>query len=146
MSENEGQQIYCAVPHHPQGVAMNERELITLWTSTRWHIIVSQLAPTFLLAVTIGLLTLGLADASVATRLAAVGILLASGILGAVAQVSSANEGLTIIEDLTASQATTLLASRIMQSAPLLKVVKYITPTVFVLVYAALLAALFLGF
>ncbi len=125
---------------------MNERELITLWTSTRWHIIVSQLAPTFLLAVTIGLLTLGLADASVATRLAAVGILLASGILGAVAQVSSANEGLTIIEDLTASQATTLLASRIMQSAPLLKVVKYITPTVFVLVYAALLAALFLGF
>ena len=124
---------------------MNELDLISLWTKTRWHIIVSQLAPTFLLAVTVGFLINGLADASFATRLAAAGILLASGILGAVAQVSSANEGLTIIEDLTACQATSLLASRIMQSAPFLKVVKYVTPTVFILVFGALLTALFLG-
>lgn len=124
---------------------MNELDLISLWTKTRWHIIISQLAPTFLLAATVGFMALGLADASVATRLAAAGILLASGILGAVAQVSSANEGLTIIDDLTASQATTLLSSRIMQSGPLLKVVKYVTPTVFVIVFVALMAALFLG-
>jgi hypothetical protein len=124
---------------------MNEHDLISLWTKARWHIIVSQLAPTFLLAATVGFLALGLADASLATRVAAAGILLASGILGAVAQVSAANEGLTIIEDLTASQASTLLASRIMQSAPLLNVVKFVTPTVFVIVYVALLAAIFLG-
>jgi hypothetical protein len=124
---------------------MNEHDLISLWTKARWHIIVSQLAPTFLLAATVGFLALGLAEASLATRVAAAGILLASGILGAVAQVSAANEGLTIIEDLTASQASTLLASRIMQSAPLLNVVKFVTPTVFVIVYVALLAAIFLG-
>ena len=124
---------------------MNELDLISLWTKARWHIIVSQLAPTFLLAATVGFMALGLADASIATRLAAAGILLASGILGAVAQVSAANEGLTVIEDLTASQATTLVASRIMQSAPLLNVVKFVTPTVFILVFLALLAAMFLG-
>ena len=124
---------------------MNELDLISLWTKARWHIIVSQLAPTFLLTATVGFMALGLADASIATRLAAAGILLASGILGAVAQVSAANEGLTVIEDLTASQATTLVASRIMQSAPLLNVVKFVTPTVFILVFLALLAAMFLG-
>ena len=124
---------------------MNELDLISLWTKARWHIIVSQLAPTFLLTATVGFMALGLADASNATRLAAAGILLASGILGAVAQVSAANEGLTVIEDLTASQATTLVASRIMQSAPLLNVVKFVTPTVFILVFLALLAAMFLG-
>ncbi len=122
---------------------MNELDLISLWSKARWHIIASQLAPTLLLTATIGFMALGLAEASLATRLAAVGILLASGILGAVAQISAANEGLTIIEDLTASQATSLLASRIMQSAPLLKVVKYVTPTVFVAVYVALILALF---
>ena len=125
---------------------MTELDLISLWTKTRWHIIVSQLAPTLLLAATVGFLALGLADTSFATRIAAAGILLASGILGAVAQISAANEGLTIIEDLTASQANTLLASRIMQSAQLLNVVKYVTPAIFVLVYGALLLALFLGY
>lgn len=124
---------------------MNELDLIALWSKARWHIIASQLAPTLLLAATIGFLELGLADASFATRIAAVGILLASGILGAVAQISAANEGLTVIQDLTASQATTLLASRIMQSAHWLQIVKYVTPAVFVVVYVALLAALFLG-
>ncbi len=124
---------------------MNELDLINLWTKTRWHIIVSQLAPTFLLAATVGFMAVGLGGASPATRLAAAGILLASGILGAVAQISAANEGLTIIEDLTASQANTLLASRIMQSAPWLKIVKYVTPTVFVLVFISLIFALFFG-
>jgi hypothetical protein len=124
---------------------MNELDLITLWSKARWHIIASQLAPTLLLAATIGFLELGLADASLASRIAAVGILLAAGVLGAVAQISAANEGLTIIEDLTASQATTLLASRIMQSAHWLKIVKFVTPAIFVLVFVALLAALFLG-
>lgn len=122
---------------------MNELDLISLWSKARWHIIASQLAPTLLLTATIGFMALGLADASLVTRLAAAGILLASGILGAVAQISAANEGLTIIEDLTASQATSLLASRIMQSALLLRVVKYVTPTVFVAVYVALMLALF---
>ena len=124
---------------------MTERDLISLWAKARWHVVISQLAPTFLLAVTVGLLTMGLADATLATRIAAAGILLASGILGAVAQISAANEGLTIIQDLTASQASTLLSSRIMQSAPYLLVVKFVTPSVFIIVYVALLLALFWG-
>jgi hypothetical protein len=124
---------------------MTELDLISLWTKTRWHIIISQLAPTFLLALTVMFLSEGLAEATLATRVAATGILLASGILGAVAQISAANEGLTIIEDLTASQASSLLSSRIMRSSPWLMIVKFVTPTIFVVVYIALMLALFLG-
>ncbi|HSP75609.1 MAG TPA: hypothetical protein VLO31_05285 [Cryobacterium sp.] len=125
---------------------MTEHELISLWTRARWHIIVSQLAPTFLLTALVALLSLGLADAALSVRIAAAGILLASGVLGALAQIASANEGLFIVADLRALPASSALGRGVIASAPWINVVRFLTPAVFVVVYIALLVALFLPF
>ena len=123
---------------------MTEHELISLWTRARWHIIVSQLAPTFLLTALVALLSFGLAAAELSVRIAAAGILLASGVLGALAQIASANEGLAIVADLRALPASSALGRGVISSAPWINVVRFLTPAVFVVVYIALLAALFL--
>ena len=123
---------------------MTERELVELWTKARWHIIVSQLAPTALLGFTIGLGIAGLGEASLAVRIAAAGILLASGILGALAQFSAASEGMAIARDLRAIAAASATSQQIVRSAPLLDVVRFVTPTVFIAVFVALLVELFL--
>ncbi|MBC7589460.1 MAG: hypothetical protein H7226_00265, partial [Salinibacterium sp.] len=60
---------------------MSEGELLDLWTKARLHIILSQLAPTGLLGFTVGLGIVGLGETTLAIRIAAAGILLASGIL-----------------------------------------------------------------
>ncbi|TFC98762.1 hypothetical protein E3T28_10140 [Cryobacterium sinapicolor] len=125
---------------------MTEHELIALWTKARWHIIVSQLAPTFLLTALVAFLSLGLAESALSVRIAAAGILLASGILGALAQIASANEGLFIVADLRALPASSALGRGVVASAPWINVVRFVTPAVFVVVYIALLAALFLPF
>lgn len=124
---------------------MTEHDLIAAWRASRWHIIVSQLGPTFLLTLTIWFLLLGLDEAEPPVKVAATGILLASGILGAVAQVSAADEGLAVIEELRALPAATPLGRRIAASANWMQVVKWVTPTIFVLIYLALLWAIFLG-
>ncbi|KGJ74236.1 membrane protein [Cryobacterium roopkundense] len=123
---------------------MTEHDLIALWGKARWHIIISQLAPTFLLTSLVALLMLGLGDADLTVRLAAAGILLASGVLGALVQIGTASEGLAIVADLRTAGTTSALANRIVASAPWLNVVRFLTPTVFVVVYLALLTALFL--
>ncbi|TFB57049.1 MULTISPECIES: hypothetical protein [unclassified Cryobacterium] len=125
---------------------MTEHELISLWTRARWHIIVSQFAPTFLLTALVAFLSLGLAEAELSVRIAAAGILLASGILGALAQIASANEGLAIVADLRALPASSALGRGVIASAPWINVVRFLTPTVFVVVYIAILAALFRPF
>ncbi|TFC89838.1 hypothetical protein [Cryobacterium sp. TMT3-29-2] len=125
---------------------MTEHELIALWTKARWHIIVSQLAPTFLLTALVAFLSVGLAESALSVRIAAAGILLASGILGALAQIASANEGLFIVADLRALPASSALGRGVVASAPWINVVRFVTPAVFVVVYIALLAALFLPF
>ncbi|TFC42295.1 hypothetical protein E3T26_05135 [Cryobacterium sp. TMT1-21] len=125
---------------------MTELDLITLWTKARWHIIVSQFAPTFLLTSLVALLSLGLDTAAVSVRIAAAGILLASGVLGALAQIAAANEGLAIIEDLRAVPVLSTLGKRIVASEAWIDIVRFGTPGVFVIVYIALLAALFLPF
>jgi len=123
---------------------MPETELITLWVTARWHVIVSQLAPTFLLTAVVGFTALGLGDTPLSVRLAAAGVLLASGILGAIAQIACAAEGLAIVDDLRELDEPTALSRRIIASAPWLGVVRIVTPAIFVVVYLALLAALFL--
>ena len=123
---------------------MSERELIDLWTKARWHVIVSQLAPTLLLGFTVGLGIVGLGEATLVVRIAAAGILLASGILGALAQFSAASEGIAIARDLTAMAPTSAISQHIIRIAPLLNVVKFVTPAVFVVVFVALLVELFL--
>jgi hypothetical protein len=123
---------------------MTESELLTHWASARWHIIVSQVAPTVLLIALIGFAAVGLASTPLSVRIAAAGVLLASGILGALVQISAANDGRAIIEDLDALETPSSLSRRVVSAAPWLNVVRLVTPVIFVVVYVALLTALFL--
>jgi hypothetical protein len=122
---------------------VTENELIAQWNTARWHIIVSQLAPTALLAATVWMLVEGLAEAELAVRLAAAGILLASGVLGAVTQFAAANEGRAIVDALRALPSSSTLARRIVSVGRGVDVVRFGTPTIFVLTFIALLWALF---
>lgn len=124
--------------------ALTEKALIELWTKARLHLIVSQFAPTLLLIITIGLLDAGLTTAPASVRLGAAGILLASGILGALAQISVAAEAGAIIDDLDAIVAPSAVSMRIIASRRWIVVPKFVTPAIFVLVYIATLVALFL--
>lgn len=123
---------------------MTETELIAQWNTARWHIIVSQLAPTFLLAVTVWMLVDGLAETELPVRLAAAGILLASGVLGAITQFAAASEGRAIIESLRSLPSSSTLSRRIVAMGRGVEIVRFVTPTIFVLTFAALLWALFL--
>ena len=124
---------------------MTESDLIALWIKARWHLIVSQIAPTFLLTALVGFLANGLEAQDLGVKIGAAGILLASGILGAAVQISAANEGLAIITDLRQIGASTFLGRRIVASAPWIQVVRFGTPAIFVVVYLALLSATFLS-
>lgn len=123
---------------------MSESDLLGHWANARWHIIVSQVAPTLLLTALIGFAALGLADTPLSVRIAAAGVLLASGILGALAQISAANEAKAVIGDLQRLDAPSALSRRVIASAPWISVVRLVTPAIFVIVYIALLTALFL--
>mgnify|MGYP001161706370 CR=1 FL=1 len=123
---------------------MTETELIAQWNTARWHIIVSQLAPTFLLAVTVWMLVDGLAETELPVRLAAAGILLASGVLGAITQFAAASEGRAIIESLRSRPSSSTLSRRIVAMGRGVEIVRFVTPTIFVLTFVALLWALFL--
>ena len=63
-------------------MCVTEKELIDLWNRARTHLVVAQFAPTFLLITTVGLVP-SIVAAGPAVAIAAWGILLASGILGA---------------------------------------------------------------
>lgn len=123
---------------------MNEAELIEAWSTARLHIIVSQFAPTFLLAVSVVLFVLGVADQPIAVRLAMAGILLASGILGAVVQFSAATEGLAVIAALAALPARTPVGQAITRLGWTMTVVRFVTPAVFVAIFVAEILALFI--
>ncbi len=123
---------------------MTETDLINAWVKARGHIIASQAAPTFLLAAIVGFLALGLGSADLSVRIAAAGILLASGIFGALIQIGAANEGLAVIAGLRALESPNSLTQCIIAMASWVNVVRFVTPAIFVAVYIALLAALFL--
>jgi len=122
---------------------MTESELLTHWASARWHIIVSQIAPTILLTATVGMLALGLSETDLPVRLAAAGILLASGLLGAAAQIAAANEGRAIVSELHSLEGRSAISDRIVATAWGIEIVRIIGPLVFVLVFAVILWALF---
>jgi len=104
------------------------------WQRARLHLIVSQIAPTLLLITTVALLQFGLAEASMMTRIAAVGILLASGILGALAQFQSAAEAEQIAKDLVGGE----YDQTVKGSVGWLWVPKFVTPAIFVVIFIAL--------
>jgi len=112
------------------------------WLALRSQIIWSQLAPTGLLAFTLWLLLQGLAEAPLPVRLAAAGILLASGIFGAWAQFTAASEALAIARKAEPSDPAPWAS--ISRLAPALNVVRFVTPAVFGAIFIALMVALFI--
>jgi hypothetical protein len=71
-------------------------------------------------------------------------ILLASGILGALAEYSAASEAQAVIDDLKALPGDSAQRRRIISFRPWLEVVKFVTPAIFVAIFIALLAGLYL--
>jgi hypothetical protein len=121
---------------------MTELDLIQLWNKLRNQVIFSQLAPTFLLIVTIALINDGLADAALEVRLATMGILLASGIFGYLAQYSTATEARALIAEIRTLKTKSKVSSQVIKFANWLDVIRYVTPTIFVLIYVFLGIAL----
>ena len=123
---------------------MTELELIQLWSKLRNQVIFSQLAPTFLLIVTIALLNDGLADAALEVRLATLGILLASGIFGYLAQYSSATEARAVLAEIRTLKTKSKVSAQLLKLSKWLDVIRYVTPTIFMAIYVFLgLALLF---
>jgi hypothetical protein len=121
---------------------MTERDLLDLWNKARLHIIVSQFAPTFLLIATVALLGAGLGQAPLAVRIATLGILLASGIMGALSQFSSANDAISIAEQLDELEGTGPASASAIYVAPWFNVIKWVTPGIFAIIFIALFVAL----
>jgi hypothetical protein len=120
---------------------MNELDLIHLWQKSRQQIIIAQLAPTFLLITTAGLVE-QIRVAGQVTAWAVIGILLASGILGALAEFTAANEAQAVAKDIAQLKTKSALANSIIKTAAWMHVVKYLTPAIFVGIFVALFIAL----
>ena len=120
---------------------MSERELVELWNRSRNQLVVAQFAPTFLLITTAGLVA-EIRAAGAFTVWAVLGILLASGLLGALVEFSAAHEAQAIARDIKASGSTSAIAATIAKTAPWLHVAKYLTPAIFVGIFIALGLAL----
>lgn len=122
---------------------MSELELITMWSRARKQMIISQLAPVFLLTSTVVLLRTGLADADLGTRLAAALILLATGVLGAAVQFSISSQAIAVARDLRDRGATSHAARAVIASEGLTNLVRYALPAIFVVIFVVILVALF---
>lgn len=122
---------------------MTEAELIHEFQRNRLHIILAQLAPTGLLAFA-AIATPTIAQSEMYVIHAFALILLASGILGALAEYSAASQAQAVIDDLKALPGSSQLRSRVISFRPWLEVVKFVTPAIFVLIFLAILAALYL--
>ncbi len=123
---------------------MTEKELIDLWNRARTHLVLAQLAPTFLLITTVGLVP-AIRDAGTLVVWATLGILLASGILGALVEFAAAHEAQAVARDLVAITKPSHTSRTIVRFAPWLSVAKFVTPAIFVGIFIALTGAL-LGF
>lgn len=121
---------------------MNELDLILLWQKLRNQVIFSQLAPTFLLIMTIGLLADGLGESEWTIRYATLGILLASGIFGYLAQYSAATEGRALLAEIRNLKTKSKISQQLLKFAKWLDVIRYLTPTIFVVIYVFLVIAL----
>jgi hypothetical protein len=117
---------------------VNELDLIQLWNRLRNQIIFSQLAPTFLLIVTIGLLNDGLADNADSVKLATLGILLASGIFGFLAQYSAAAEARAVLGELKTLKTRSKVSNQLIRFTNWINVIRFVTPSIFVVIYVLL--------
>jgi membrane protein DedA with SNARE-associated domain len=120
---------------------MNEKDLVELWNKSRNQLIFAQLAPTFLLITTAGLVS-EVRSAGTFTVVAVLGILLASGILGALVEYSAAHEAQAIARDIKDLKTGSRISKSIAQTAPWLHLAKYLTPAIFVAIFVALFITL----
>jgi hypothetical protein len=120
---------------------MTEKELLDLWNRARTQLIVAQFAPTFLLITTVGLMPT-VVGAGRYVAIATWGILLASGILGALVGFSAAHEAQSIARELSLLKQRSALSERIIRTSRWLHLAKYVTPTIFVGIFIALSIAL----
>lgn len=120
---------------------MTEKDLLDLWNRARTHLVLAQLAPTFLLITSAGLVP-AIRDAGTYAVWGTLGILLASGILGALVEFAAANEAQAIARDLDALATQSHASRAAVRHSPWLHVAKYVTPTIFVGIFVALSAAL----
>jgi len=121
---------------------MSEKELIRIWMQNRNQIILSQIAPTALLGASPFIVSL-LLEQSLALKISFSLILLASGILGAWAQFSAAEENEAVAISLGELKRKSEVARQLIQRAPMLSVIKWGTTTIFTGVFIAILMALF---
>lgn len=121
---------------------MTEAELIREFEKNRLHIILAQLAPTGLLAFA-ALTTPAIAAGPTFVVHAFALILLASGILGALAEYSAASQAQAVIDDLKALPGQSALRSRVISFRPWLEVVKFVTPAIFVAIFVFILLGLY---
>ena len=122
---------------------MTEQELIQEFQKNRLHIILAQLAPTGLLAFA-ALTTPSIAASDEYVKHAFALILLASGILGALAEYSAAAQAQATIDDLKTLPGKSALRARVISFRPWLEVVKFVTPAIFVAIFGFILAGLYL--
>ena len=120
---------------------MNEKDLIELWNKSRNQLIIAQFAPTFLLITTAGIVP-AVRAAGTATICSVLGILLASGILGALVEYSAAHEAQAIAKDLSSLGSNSAVSRTILKTSPWLHVAKYLTPAIFILIFVGLCFAL----
>ena len=124
---------------------MPNAELIQQWNKLRDQLIIAQLAPSAMLITSVALLQFGLADAALWVKLAFAGILLASGILGALAEYAAAAEAMAVAADLKAAGADSRQANQIIAFSPWLNVARFVTPAIFVAIFVAILVAVFIA-
>lgn len=120
---------------------MTEVTLLEAWARARTQLIVAQLAPTFLLITTVGLVPV-IRSGGVAVIVAALGILLASGILGALAEFGAAADASAVARDLSALPTRSRAAESAVTHARWLWVPMFVTPAIFVAIFVALVGAL----
>ena len=121
---------------------MSEAELIHEFQGNRLHIILAQLAPTGLLAFA-AIATPAISRSNDFVVHAFALILLASGILGALAEYSAAAQAQAAIDDLKTLPGSSAIRTRIIAFRPWLEVVKYVTPAIFIAIFVAILVALY---
>ena len=120
---------------------MDEKDLIQLWNRNRMQLVVAQFAPTFLL-ITTACAVPAIRAAGSFTVWAVLGILLASGILGALVEYSAAHEAQAVARDMKALKPKSAIAKTIGRNTIWLHVAKYLTPAIFVGIFVALTFAL----
>jgi hypothetical protein len=121
---------------------MTELQLLELWGKARLHIVLSQIAPTFLLIVTAIAMGLGLGKADLFVRIAVVLILLASGVLGALVQYAAATQAQAIARDLNDFEDLSATSRQVVSFGAWMHIVRFVTPVIFTAIFILLAASL----